>query len=154
MSRSINTPEVDSSAQEGCPAASGVPAAASVLNRRHELVGAQVEVLRMYLEKQSRERMLGALERLIECTRLSFMEEEAFMEFFSGKSDPQHREMHREVLTQLDLLRRDVLDFDRGRLLAQLILVDRQLTSHLSEVVGVLESETFPPVGAEHAQQH
>ena len=111
-------------------------------------------MLRMYLEKQSRERMLGALERLIECTRLSFMEEEAFMEFFSGKSDPQHREMHREVLTQLDLLRRDVLDFDRGRLLAQLILVDRQLTSHLSEVVGVLESETFSPVGAEHAQQH
>ncbi len=139
MSRSINAPEVVSSAQEGCPAASGVPTAASVL--------AQVEVLRMYLEKQSRERMLGALERLIECTRLSFMEEEAFMEFFSGKSDPQHREMHREVLTQLDLLRRDVLDFDRGRLLAQ-------LTSHLSEVVGVLESETFSPVGAEHAQQH
>jgi hypothetical protein len=51
-------------------------------------------------------------------------------------------------------LRRDVLDFDRGRLLAQLILVDRQLTSHLSEVVCVLESETFSPVGAEHAQQH
>lgn len=121
---------------------------------RHKLVGAQVEVLRMYLEKQSRERMLEALERLIECTRLSFAEEEGFMEFFTGKSDPQHRAMHHEVMAQLSVLRRDVLDFDRGRLLAQLILVDRQLTSHLSEVVGVVESELVSPNVAGYQQQH
>ncbi len=39
---------------------------------RHELVDAQVETLRMYLEKQPPERFIVALDRLIDCTRASF----------------------------------------------------------------------------------
>lgn len=107
----------------------------SVYNWRHELVDAQVEVLRMYLEKKSREHLLEALNRLIDCTRASFRDEERLMECLSSTPDPAHREMHNVVLDQLELLRRSVLESDRGRLLAQLILVDRQLTSHLTDAV-------------------
>jgi len=102
---------------------------------RHELVDAQVEVLRMYLEKKSRECLLEALERLIDCTRASFREEEALMECLTSVPDPMHRAMHDDVLTQMALLRDYAMDWDRGHLLAQLILVDRQLTSHLSDAV-------------------
>lgn len=100
---------------------------------RHELVEAQVELLRMYLEKRSSEQFLEALDRLIECTCASFREEEALMECLTGLADPVHREMHHAVLAQLDQLRRCARDADRGRLLGQLILVDRQLTSHISD---------------------
>lgn len=102
---------------------------------RHQLVGAQVEVLRMYLEKQSRQRLLEALDRLIECTQASFREEEVLMEMFASAPDSAHRDKHNEVLAQMNLLRSNVLDCDRGRLLAQLILVDRQLTSHISDAL-------------------
>ena len=116
----------------------------TVFNMRLELVEAQVEVLRMYVEKKSGEALLGALDRLIECTRASFSEEEALMELLASTPDPEHRDMHHEVLAQMELLRRDVvMDFDRGRLLAQLILVDRQLTTHISDVVGVSNSQKF-----------
>ena len=101
---------------------------------RHELVNAQVEVLRMYMEKQSRERLVEALDRLIECAEASFQSEEALMECLTGHPDPLHCEAHRGVMTQLAALRACALDFDRGRLLAQLILVDRELTSHISDV--------------------
>lgn len=100
---------------------------------RHKLVDAQVEVLRMYLEKQSTEQLIGALDRLIECTEASFRSEEALMECLTGHSDPLHCEAHRGVLAQLEYLRASAQDFDRGRLLAHLILVDRELTSHLWE---------------------
>ena len=109
--------------------------AKTVLNVRHELVDAQVEVLRMYLEKKSRERLVEALDRLIECTRASFREEEALMECLTSTPDPVHREKHNGVLTQMALLRDYAMDWDRGHLLAQLIIVDRQLTSHLSDAV-------------------
>lgn len=123
------------------PANAGAAPGSIVSSMRHELVGAQVEVLRMYLEKQSRERLLEALDRLIECTRASFRDEEALMALLSSTPDPRHRDMHVEVMTQMALLRRDVMDFDRGRLLAQLILVDRQLTAHISDAVGVTDSQ-------------
>lgn len=99
---------------------------------RHELVNAQVEVLRMYIEKQSRERLVDALDRLIECTRASFRSEESLMEFLTGRTDPLHCEMHERVLAQLDSLRASAMDFDRGSLLARLIMVDRALTSHIT----------------------
>lgn len=100
---------------------------------RHELVDAQVEVLRMYMEKKSSDRFLEALDRLIECTRASFTEEESLMESFTSTPDTSHRDMHNGVLAQLGLLRRCVMESDRVRLLAQLILVDRQLISHISD---------------------
>lgn len=100
---------------------------------RHELVDAQVEVLRMYMEKQSADRLLAAVDRLVACTRASFLEEEAQME--SLVSAGGHRDLHSRVLAQMELLRQHVIDADRGRLLAQLIVVDRQLTSHISEAV-------------------
>lgn len=100
---------------------------------RHELVDAQVEVLRMYLEKKSTAHFLDALDRLIECTRASFRQEEELMQCLTSTRDPAHRDMHSVVLAQLELLRRCALDCDRGRLLAQLILVDRQLTTHISD---------------------
>lgn len=91
----------------------------------------------MYMEKKSSERLLQALDRLIECTRVSFREEEKLMESFTSTPDNVHRDMHNAVLAQLGLLRRSVMESDRGRLLAQLILVDRQLTSHISDAVRV-----------------
>jgi hemerythrin len=102
---------------------------------RHELVDAQVEVLRMYIEKQSREHLVEALDRLIECTEASFRTEEALMECLTGRRDPPHCATHHEVLAQLASLRTSALDFDRGRLLAHLILVDRELTSHIAEAM-------------------
>jgi hemerythrin len=99
---------------------------------RHELVDAQVEVLRMYIEKQSRERLVEAVDRLLECTRISFRNEEALMEFLTGRTDPLHCEMHERVLAQLVSLRACAMDFDRGSLLARLIMVDRELTSHIT----------------------
>ena len=87
----------------------------------------------MYLEKKSSERLLEALDRLIACTRDSFREEEALMEYFTSAPDTVHRDMHNAVLAQLGLLRRCAMESDRGRLLAQLILVDRQLISHISD---------------------
>ena len=119
------------------PSGAGVASGRTAFNIRHELVDAQVEVLRMYLEKKSGAALLEALDRLIECAQVSFREEEALMEFLASTADPRHRDMHHQVLEQMASLRRDVMDFDRGRLLAQLILVDRQLISHISNAVGV-----------------
>lgn len=115
--------------------ARGAPAGHRLFNIRHELVDAQVDVLRMYLEKRSSEHFLEALDRLIDCTCASFAEEEELMECLTGAPDPGHREMHQAVLAQLEMLRRCVLDSDRGHLLGQLILVDRQLTSHISDAL-------------------
>jgi hemerythrin len=105
----------------------------AVSELRHELVNAQVEVLRMYLEKQSGERLVEALDKLIECSEASFRNEEALMECLTGHTDPMHCEAHQLVLTQLVSLRACAMDSDRGRLLAHLILVDRELTSHIWE---------------------
>lgn len=113
----------------------------NVLSGRHELVEAQVEVLRMYLEKKSRERLVEALDKLIECTRASFREEEALMECLSSMPDPAHRTRHNEILAQMVLLRDYAIESDRGRLLAQLIHVDRQLTTHLSDALEAPERE-------------
>lgn len=100
---------------------------------RHELINAQVEVLRMYLEKQSRERLVEALDKLVECSEASFRSEEALMECLTGRPDPLHCEAHQRVLAQLASLRTSAMDFGRGRLLAHLILVDRALTSHIRD---------------------
>lgn len=111
--------------------------AKSVQSMRRRLVDAQVEVLVMYLEKRSTEQLLEALERLIDCTRSSFREEEALMDCLAFAPDPAHRELHGRVLAQLVALRGSAADFDRGRLLAHLIQIDRQLTSHISDAVQI-----------------
>jgi hypothetical protein len=48
----------------------------------------------------------------------------------------------------MNLLCSNVIDCDRGRLLAQLILVDRQLTSHISDALRLPDSPQpeFPVV--------
>ena len=102
---------------------------------RHDLVDAQVETLRMYIEKQPPERFVVALDRLIACTRASLRQEEELMECLTSMSDPRHRERHDAVIAQLESLRNAAGELDRGRLLAQLIVVDRELTSHLSGAV-------------------
>lgn len=102
---------------------------------RHDLVDAQVETLRMYIEKQPPERFVVALDRLIECTRASFRQEEDLMECLTSMADPRHRARHDKVIVQLESLRNGANVLDRGRLLAQLIVVDRELTSHISGAV-------------------
>ena len=87
----------------------------------------------MYLEKQSWERLVEALDRLIECTEASFRNEEALMQCLTGRTDLMHCQAHHGVLAHLESLRTCAMDFDRGRLLAHLILVDRELTSHIWE---------------------
>lgn len=119
------------------PSTAATSLSEAMQNIRHELVDAQVEVLRIYVEKKSRERLQAALDRLIECTRVSFREEEELLERLTFTLDPRHRQRHDEVLARLELLRQDMEDIDRARLLAQLILVDRQLTSHISDVAMV-----------------
>ncbi len=108
---------------------------------RRRLVDAQVEVLVMYLEKRSTGQLLEALERLIDCTRSSFREEEALMDCLAFAPDPAHRELHGRVLAQLVALRSSAADFDRGRLLAHLIQIDRQLTSHISDAVQISDRQ-------------
>lgn len=130
--RVVDLPSVNSRTFAPGRSSTGV---ASII--RHELVDAQVEVLRMYLEKQSTERLIESLDRLIACTRASFREEEALMQAFTATPDIAHRNLHDAVLAQLELLRGHALEFDRGRLLAQLILVDRQLNSHISEAAQI-----------------
>ena len=107
---------------------------------RHELVNAQVEVLRMFLEKKHRDELLEAVGRLADCAALSFREEEALMVSMGSLADPAHGERHREVLMQIECLRCDVMEFDRGRLLARLIQVDRCLTAHISDAVRDLDA--------------
>ncbi len=57
------------------------------------------------------------------------------MECLTSIADPRHRARHDAVIAQLESLRTSARDLDRGRLLAQLIVVDRELTSHLSGAV-------------------
>jgi len=134
-----------------------------ILNMRHELVDAQVEVLRMYLEKKPEPHLLDALDRLIECTRASFRQEEDLMTCLGCLPDHAHREMHQTVLAELELLRSCLMEYDRARLLAQLIMVDRQLTSHLSDAVRaplirqharLAESEPSRDATAEYPAHH
>ena len=47
--------------------------------------------------------------------------------------DPAHRERHQTVMHQLSELRLGALDTDRGRLLASLILIDRELIAHIAD---------------------
>lgn len=121
----------------------------SVFHMRHELVNAQVDVLRMFLEKKPRDELLEAVGSLADCAALSFREEEALMTSMGSIADPAHGERHREVLVQIECLRRDVLEFDRGRLLARLIQVDRCLTAHISDAVRDLDAQA-PAWNAEH----
>ena len=123
------------------PANTGGFEGKSIEAMRRRLVDAQVEVLRMYLEKRSTAQLLEALERLIDCTRSSFREEEALMDCQAFTPDPAHREMHNRVLTQLIVLRSSAADFDRGRLLAHLIQIDRQLTSHISDAAQLTDAK-------------
>lgn len=160
MKRTLDSAPTNSTALSSARVAS---TGHSMFSIRHELVDAQVDVLRMYLEKRSSEHFLEALDRLIDCTCASFAEEEKLMECLTGAPDPDHREMHQNVLAQLEMLRRCVLDSDRGRLLGQLILVDRQLTSHISDTLQApllrsqarqAERDSMSPAGAESQLHH
>lgn len=64
---------------------------------RHELVNAQVDVLRMFLEKKPRDELLEAVGRLADCAALSFREEEALMASMGSIADPSHGERHAGV---------------------------------------------------------
>lgn len=99
---------------------------------KHELVDAQVEALRMYLEKRPAESFAAALDRLIACAGASFRAEEEFMSCLAPNVDPAHRKQHDAVIAQLESLRARAHELDRGRMLALLIVVDRQLTSHIA----------------------
>ncbi len=124
---------------------------------RHELVDAQVQVLSSYLDKSSPEQLVAALDRLIFCCRASFREEEGLMARLGGQTDPAHRERHETVMTQLQQLRLTALNSDRGRLLASLILIDRELIAHVADAARAQGNEStsallsFPPqVEAHH----
>ncbi len=115
---------------------------------RHELVDAQVHVLNMYLDKRSPDDLAAALDRLTQCCRASFEAEEALMARLLSQADPVHRERHQAVLERLDQLRLSILDTDRGRLLANLILIDRELISHTADARMVEAGEGKPtPAG-------
>ncbi len=124
---------------------------------RHELVDAQVQVLSSYLDKSSPEQLGAALDRLIFCCRASFREEEGLMARLGGQTDPAHRERHETVMTQLQQLRLTALESDRGRVLASLILIDRELIAHVADAARAQGNEStsalvsFPPqVEAQH----
>lgn len=137
MPTSIREIEISPVQTQAFSSDSRASAGGAEFSMRHELIDAQVDVLRMYMEKKSRDCLLEALDRLIDCTRASFREEEELMLCLTGTPDSAHRAMHNELLAQLGVLRQYLMDWDRGRLLAQLIRVDRQLTSHISDATGV-----------------
>ncbi len=100
---------------------------------RHELVDAQVQVLCGYLEKRSPRELVAGVERLIDCCRASFTEEEGLMSRLGGQIDPVHRQRHEAVMAQLRQLSLAALDSDRAQLLGRLILIDRELIAHVAE---------------------
>ena len=100
---------------------------------RHELIEAQVYVLNAYLAKRSPDDILAALERLVTCCQASFEAEESLMARLCGQADSGHRERHQAVLQRLEQLRLSVGDTDRGQLLASLILIDRELITHVAD---------------------
>lgn len=118
------------------------PAARERDSLRRELVDAQVHVLNMYLDKRPPDDLAAALDRLIQCCRASFEAEEALMVRLLSQADPVHRDRHQAVLERLDQLRLSILDTDRGRLLANLILIDRELISHAADARAVEASES------------
>lgn len=107
---------------------------------RRELVDAQVGLLWTYLEKRPAETLIAALERLVECCRISFREEEALMGRLGGQLDAGHRARHQQVLSRLEALRSEADGIDRGRLLARLIEIDRELIAHVADAVRVDDS--------------
>lgn len=115
------------------PALSGPPQDPQGEDLRHDLVDAQVQVLSIYLDKRPPQHLVTALDRLIDCCRASFREEEALMARLGGQMDPAHRDRHQTVMHQLRDLRLGALDADRGRLLASLILIDRELIAHIAD---------------------
>lgn len=121
----------------GASASSGAPRVLEGRGLRHELVDAQVQVLCSYLEKRSPPQLVSALDRLIDCCRASFREEEGLMARLGGQIDPVHRERHEAVMEQLQQLRLSAMDSDRGRLLAKLILIDRELIAHVADAAQV-----------------
>ena len=118
------------------------------LGLRHELVDAQVAVLSSYLDKRPAEQLVAALERLVICCRASFLEEEALMTRLGGQMDPAHRDRHQTVMNQLETLRLEALKSDRGRLLASLILIDRELIAHLADTAQAPGADSTDVPGA------
>ena len=123
----LNMPE------QGAPASCGATQDLEGCGLRHELVDAQVQVLCSYLEKRPPAQLVVALDRLINCCRASFREEEELMTRLGGQIDPAHRERHEDLMSQLQQLRMVAMDSDRGRLLAKLILIDRELIAHVAD---------------------
>jgi len=107
---------------------------------RRELVDAQVDVLRIYSEKGTPSELVAALERLILCAQISFQEEEALLGTTRKPLDERHGETHQRLLASLSELRTVVPASDRGRLLAQLIQVDRTITAHLQDALANVET--------------
>ena len=110
------------------------------LTARRELVDAQVDVLRVYSEKGTPSELVAALERLILCAQISFQEEEALLGAKRKSFDERHGETHQRLLASLSELRTEVPASDRGRLLAQLIQVDRTITAHLQDALANVET--------------
>lgn len=129
---------------QGASASSSAPQALEGYGLRHELVDAQVQVLCSYLEKRSPQDLVAALDRLLNCCRASFREEEGLMTRLGGQIDPVHRERHEAVMNQLQQLRLTAMDSDRGRLLAKLILIDRELIAHVADAAQVQGGEYRP----------
>jgi hemerythrin len=92
-----------------------------------------VQVLSIYLDKRPPNTSSPHSIALIECCRASFREEEALMTRLGGQIDPAHRERHQTVMRQLSDLRLGAPGSDRGRLLASLILIDRELIAHIAD---------------------
>lgn len=134
----LNIPE------QGGAAASVASPALEGGGLRHELVDAQVQVLCSYLDKRSPQQLEAALDRLIACCQASFREEEGLMIRLGGQIDAMHRERHEAVMTQLQQLRLTVQESDRGRLLAKLILIDRELIAHVADAAQVQSGDYLP----------
>lgn len=107
---------------------------------RRELVDAQVDVLRIYSEKGAPAELVDALDRLILCAQISFQEEEALLGARRATLDDRHGETHQRLLASLSELRAVAPASDRGRLLAQLIQVDRTITAHLQDALASVET--------------
>lgn len=139
------------------PSSPGAANGLDYLGLRHELVDAQVAVLSSYLDKRPAEQLIIALERLIDCCRESFREEEALMARLGGQTDPAHRDRHQTLMSQLESLRLGAQNADRGSLLASLIQIDRELIAHLADATrvhgGELEGRLSGPSAQATARQ-
>lgn len=122
----------------------------ALLDQHRKLVEALRGVLRMHYDNDPREQMLAAMDRLIECTRLSFQQATDLKAHLGTAPNAASLAEQDYILDQMSSVREQVECSDHSHLLAHLAFVDYWLTTHISdEMLSVLYQRMEPIAGTE-----